>query len=190
MVTIRNETEKDVDAREALLDRVWGEERFRKTAQRLREGRIPAEGLSLVAGEGDAMVGTVRLWHVNAGPARRALLLGPLAVDAGWRGLGIGVKLVRRVMDAARALGHDAILLVGDAAYYGRFGFSSESTAALWLPGPYRRERLLGCELVRGTLDGARGLVSATGKLEPQPALATVIAALPNNERVFAPRAA
>ena len=81
MVTIRNETHGDVDAREALLDRVWGAARFEKTAERLREGRTPAAGLALVAEENDQnVVGTVRLWHVCAGPARPALLLGPLAV--------------------------------------------------------------------------------------------------------------
>ena len=55
-----------------------------------------------------------------------------------------------------------AVLLVGDASYYGRFGFSAEKTGALWLPGPYEQHRLLGRELKPGALDGARGLISAT----------------------------
>ena len=80
----------DVSAREALLDRAFGDARFAKTAERLREGRLPAEGLSFVAEQTISVVGTVRLWHVTAGPARPALLLGPLAVDDAWRGLGIG----------------------------------------------------------------------------------------------------
>jgi len=37
MVTIRNEMHCDIDAREALLDRVWGPSRSEKTAERLRE---------------------------------------------------------------------------------------------------------------------------------------------------------
>ena len=49
MVTIRNEMHGDVAAREDLLDRVWGAARFEKTAERLREGRSPAAGLSLIA---------------------------------------------------------------------------------------------------------------------------------------------
>jgi hypothetical protein len=56
------------------------------------------------------------------------------------------------------------VLLVGDAPYYGRFGFSNEKTAALWLPGPYEPHRLLACELNPGALDGARGLISASGR--------------------------
>jgi len=190
MATIRLELRGDVQAREALLDRVWGDQRFHKTAQRLREGRMPADGLSFVAEEGNCVVGTVRLWHINAGPARPALLLGPLAIDDARRGLGIGAQLMQRATEAARRLGHPAILLVGDTSYYGRFGFSAEKTAALWLPGPYERDRLLAQELAPGALDGARGLISPTGRAEPRPALSALIAALPREHHVSAPRAA
>ena len=44
MVTIRTEMPFDIEAREALLDRVWGPPRFPKTAERLREGREPRPG--------------------------------------------------------------------------------------------------------------------------------------------------
>ena len=53
----------------------------RSPRERLRAGRAPARGLSFVAVEDGRIVGTVRLWDVAAGPARPALLLGPLAVD-------------------------------------------------------------------------------------------------------------
>ena len=79
----------------------------------------------------------------------------------------------------ARALGHAAVLLVGDAPYYARFGFSAEAAAALMLPGPYERERFLAFELVPGALDGARGLVAATGAFGEKPDLAAQIARAP-----------
>jgi predicted N-acetyltransferase YhbS len=182
VVTIRNETHGDIAAREALLDSVWGPARFAKTAERLREGRSPAVGLSLVAEDGEQLVGTVRLWHVCAGPGRPALLLGPLAVDETQRGRSIGTALMRRAMAAARRRGHRAVLLVGDAPYYERFGFSAEKTGALWLPGPYERCRLLGCALVPGALDDARGLISATGRAAPRPSFDALIAGLVRNE--------
>ncbi len=81
------------------------------------------------------------------------------------------------------------MLLVGDAPYYGRFGFSTEKTGALWLPGPYERHRLLARELSSGALDGAHGMISAGGKLEPRPDLATLVAGLARNEPVLAARA-
>ena len=90
----------------------------------------------------------------------------------------------------ATRLGHGAVLLVGDAPYYGRFGFSNEKTAALWLPGPYEPHRLLARELKPGALDGARGLISASGRREQQPDLATLVAGLARNEATLAPRAA
>jgi len=66
------------------------------------------------------------------------------------------------------------VLLVGDAPYYRRFGFTAEKTGALWLPGPYARERLLARELVSGALENARGLISATGRIEPKTAAARI----------------
>ena len=175
MVNIRHEKPPDIAAREALLDDAFGTGRKAKTAERLREGRLPADDLSFVAAERDRVVGTVRLWHVAPGRGRPALLLGPLAVAAADRGRGIGSALVRRALREARRLGHGAVLLVGDAPYYGRFGFSAEKTGALRLPGPYERHRLLACELVPGALDGARGLVSATGPMVPKPAAASTL---------------
>jgi predicted N-acetyltransferase YhbS len=184
MMTIRNETHCDIAAREDLLDRVWGASRFEKTAERLREGRSPAAGLSLVAEHDHAVIGTVRLWNVCAGPGRAALLLGPLAVEETWRGTGVGGSLMRRALATARRRGHRAVLLVGDAPYYGRFGFSGEPTAALWLPGPFERERLLGCELAPGALVGARGLISTTGKAAPTPSLDVLIAGLAESNEI------
>ncbi|WP_421929390.1 GNAT family N-acetyltransferase [Neoaquamicrobium sediminum] len=162
----------DVAAREALLDCAMGPGRRRKSSEKLRRGRRPSEGLDLVAKDGDGtLIGTVRLWDVRAGeggPA--ALLLGPLAVDPAVKSAGIGSALMRHAIGEAARLGHRAILLVGDAAYYGRFGFSSEKTGKLAMPGPYERERFLALELVDGALDGASGVLKASGrKAKPAP---------------------
>jgi predicted N-acetyltransferase YhbS len=177
VIHLREETIRDVEAREALLDLCFGASRFEKTCERLREGRRPAEGLSLVVEENGRVIATVRLWHVTAGPGRPALMLGPLAVDPARQSLGLGAKLMREALARAKALGHGAVLLVGDAPYYERFGFSAALTASLWMPGPYERHRLLALELQPGALGGARGLVSATGALEEKPDLAALVAA-------------
>ena len=122
------------------------------------------------------MIGTARLWTIACGNGRPALLLGPVAVAADCRNRGVGAALVRRAIAAARRLGHAAIVLVGDAPYYGRFGFSAEKTGALWMPGPYEKRRLLALELVPGTLDGARGMIAAAGTPEPKAGLAAPVA--------------
>ena len=176
MVTIRQEKPADVGAREALLDAAFGPRRLSKTAERLREQRAPAAGLSFVACEKGRVIGTVRLWHVTAGRSRHALLLGPIAVDAGARKRGIGAALMRRAMNEAKRLGHASVLLVGDAPYYGRFGFSAEKTGGLWLPGPYELHRLLACELVPGALERAHGLIAASKGPKAKPSLADMVA--------------
>ena len=123
------------------------------------------------------IVGTVRLWHVTAGPGCAALLLGPLAVDPAHRNRGIGTALVRRAIARARLAGHRAIVLVGDAAYYGRFGFTAARTAELWMPGRFESDRLLALELCPDALAGSRGLIAATGAFAPKPDLNVLIAA-------------
>ena len=178
MFEIRCEQGGDHAARERLLDLCFGEARFAKTSERLREDRLPADGLALVAeGAGGRVVGTVRLWNVSAGPGRAALLLGPLAVAPDLQGCGLGGALMRAALGRAAEAGHRAVLLVGDAPYYARFGFTGVHTRALWLPGPYAPERFLGRELAPGALAGAAGLVQATGRLAPLPDLATLVAA-------------
>ncbi len=162
MVRIRDEAPADAGAREALLDRAFGPARFAKTCQRLRDGRLPAAGLSLTAEQDGALVGTLRLWHVAAG-GRPALMLGPLAVDAAARCGGVGSALMEEGLARARALGHAAVILVGDAPYYERFGFRAEATEGLEMPGPVEQERFLGLELAPGALAGAVGTVRATG---------------------------
>jgi predicted N-acetyltransferase YhbS len=190
MVTIRDELMIDVASREALLDATFGDARFAKSAERLREDRLPAEGLAFVASEGASVIGTVRLWSITAGPNCPALLLGPLAVTPNRRNRGIGTRLVRHALCDAQQRGHRAVLLVGDAPYYGRFGFTADNTAGLWLPGPFERHRLLGRELAPGALEGARGLVSATGTRRPTQDLAALVTALARTNSTLAPRAA
>jgi predicted N-acetyltransferase YhbS len=180
MIAIRQERKTDASARELLLDRAYGPARFTKCSARLREDRLPAQGLSFVATENGAIVGSVRLWDVSAGPGQRALMLGPLAVSPEHQSKGIGGKLMKQAIAAARMRGHGAILLVGDVPYYGRFGFSAEKTGLLAMPGSYQQDRLLALELRAGALDGARGMIGATGRFAPKPDLALSAAAASN----------
>jgi predicted N-acetyltransferase YhbS len=168
MISIRTEKTTDTAAREALLDAAYGRSRFRKPSGKIRRGRLAAEGLSLVAVDDERIVGTVRLWDVDCG-CKPALLLGPLAVACDRQREGIGAALMTRAIEEARLKGHGAVLLVGDAAYYGRFGFTAEKTGALAMPGPFERHRLLGLELIPAALDGAGGVVAPAGRPVARP---------------------
>jgi len=165
MVTIRHELAVDFGPRETLLNRAFGRNRRRKTSERLREGRLPSDGLAFSAADDKGrLIGTVRLWDVIAGSGGAALLLGPVAVDHRHQGKGIGAALMQRALNEARVKGHAAIILVGDAPYYARFGFGHGPVADLHLPGPVDRNRFLGIELIPGALDGAEGLALAAGR--------------------------
>lgn len=176
MITVRHERVGDINVREMLLDEAFGEERALKSSERLREGRLPAESLAFTAVEERRLVGTARLWNIDCGNGKPALLLGPVAVACDAQRRGIGAALVKRAIRDARRLGYAAILLVGGAPYYGRFGFSAEKTAALSMPGPYEPHRLLALELQPGALDDAQGMILATGRPQPSPDL-TLLAA-------------
>ena len=166
---IRSERASDIVAREALLAgarmavvaKAGIQQRF------TRNGRPPAEGLSLSAVAQGRLVGTVRLWHVSAGGIP-ALMLGPLAVEAASSQLGVGAALMDHALAAAKARGHRAVILLGDAPYYIRFGFSAARSGQLALPGAFERDRLLGLELSEGALDDAWGMIAATGAPVPK----------------------
>ena len=211
--SIEAETPRDVAARDALLDRAMGPRWRRKSSEKLRRGRLPAEGLAFVARDADdRVVGTVRLWDVvvereisplegemsakptegaaSEGTANSALCAAsrpppppaapppppprrggggarrhrPLAVDPALKSAGIGSALMRHAIAEVFRLGHGAVLLVGDAPYYARFGFSSEKTGRLAMPGPYEKHRFLALELKPGALDGASGVLKAAGR--------------------------
>jgi predicted N-acetyltransferase YhbS len=171
MIHFATEAPAEAGAREALLDRVMGRARFLKPSEKLRAGREPARGLALVARDQGKLVGSVRLWHVEAGD-RPALLLGPLAVDQTAQGEGVGASLMRLAIARARMIGHKGIILVGDPEYYERFGFTADRTTGLLMPGPVDRRRFLSLELEPGALDGAEGRIVATGTTLARAALA------------------
>lgn len=170
MAWIRDEAPADAGAREKLLDRAFGSARFAKTCERLREGRIAADGLSLVGEDEDGrLLGTLRFWHVALGEGGSGLMLGPLAVAHEARNEGLGGRLMKAGLARARAFGHEAVILVGDEPYYRRFGFSAEVTEGLVMPGPVERERFLGLALKDGAFAGAEGRVRPTGAVVLQP---------------------
>ena len=165
MVEFKLETPADGGARERLLHASFGQGRFRKTAEKLRRGFMPAEGLAFTAlDEQGQLIGTLRFWNITAGTAGDALLLGPIAIAEQRRSEGLGAMMMRRGLAEAQWLGHKAVLLVGDEPYYRRFGFCAEAVAGLNLPGPVERARFLGLELEASALKGAEGMITASGR--------------------------
>jgi predicted N-acetyltransferase YhbS len=154
---IRPEGPDDADSVASLNDDGFGPGRFAKSAYRLREGVAPERALSFVAaGDGGALLGSVRFWPIRVG-AEMSLLLGPLAVKSELRGQGIGLALMKTGIDAARDAGFKTILLVGDEAYYARAGFARLASGRARFSGPVDRSRILGLALQPGALDTLSG---------------------------------
>ena len=133
----------------------------------LRAPGLMDEALGLIAEDRGEIVGTLRFWPVLIGPVAGALLLGPVAVAPGWHTRGLGAQLINLGLGRAREAGHKIVILVGDAPYYGRFGFARSATQGMLLQTPIEPEKFLGLELAPGALHGVSGEVRSLYGYEP-----------------------
>jgi predicted N-acetyltransferase YhbS len=137
---------------EEVLDRAFGPDRHARTAYRIREGMPWLPALSFAAlDENDLLVGTIQCWPIalqtKDGPVP-LVMVGPVAVVPERQGEGFGIGLMSAMIAAdaeLAATGKTALaqVLIGDADYYGRWGFSSAMTGGWRCPGPYEQDRLL-----------------------------------------------
>lgn len=158
----------DQPAISALHARVFGPGRFARSAYRVREGTAFASPFCRLALAGDTLIAALRLTPITIGGKRGALLLGPLAVDAGHANQGHGRRLAAESFATAAAAGYELVVLVGNLSYYGRMDFASVPHGRIWLPGPADPARILARELAPGATAGYSGLVvadRATGPL-------------------------
>lgn len=157
MYTLGEETAEDWWEVEALYDLCFAPGREALSSYRLREGVARVGPLCLTARDGDGILGgAIRYWPARIGDAS-LLLLGPITVHPTRQGEGLGAQLMQQSLGAARALGHDRVLLVGDEPYYGKFGFRRLADVAM--PPPTNPDRVLGLALRAGAWDGVTGAV-------------------------------
>lgn len=153
MYDVSVETEQDRWEVEALYDLCFAPGREALSSYRLRDGVPPERGLCLTArDELGILGGAIRFWPIRVGTAD-ALLLGPIAVHPTRQGEGLGGLLMRDAIKRAAQIGKTRILLVGDLAYYQRFGF--ERLTGVEMPPPTNPDRILG----RGDWAGVEGAV-------------------------------
>lgn len=141
---------------EALFDLAFAPGREALSSYRLRDGVDPVRPLCMVARDPDGILGgAIRFWPVHVG-AHSALLLGPIAVHPTRQGTGLGALLMEESL--SRAHDWDRVMLVGDAPYYGRFGFALLDGVVM--PPPTNPTRVLGRALKPGAWDGVTGQVT------------------------------
>jgi len=154
---------------DAINEEAFGPGRFARAAYRIREGGPHARDLSFVALRGGVVVASVRLTPVVAGKGR-ALLLGPLAVRPAHKNMGIGRRLVAISLEAAKAAGWPAVVLVGDEPYYGPLGFRRIPYGQLEMPAPVDPNRLLAAEFQPGAVARLQGMMQHAGPATKAPA--------------------
>jgi predicted N-acetyltransferase YhbS len=157
-ITILPETAGDAQHIERLHERTFGPGRFALSAYRLREHVDHRLDLSFTAHIGTLLVGSVRNLPICVGNTK-ALMLGPLTVEPPFRSHGIGRMLIEKSLKEAKAKGHRLVLLVGDAAYYTRFGFKLVPRGRATMPGPVDYGRVLVAELEDNAFDGVSGRI-------------------------------
>ena len=161
MFHLTPETEEDGYEVEYLYDLAFAPGREALSSYRLREDVARVRALCLAArDEYGVLAGAIRYWPVVIGEGRHAaLLLGPVAVHPTYQGEGLGGLLVRESLDRAAGLGWHRVVLIGDAPYYGKFGFTRAEGLAF--PPPTTPERLLCRGLVDGAFAGVAGVIGS-----------------------------
>lgn len=132
---IRDENENDAAAVGSVVEEAFGQRDEAILVERLRQDGDAA--ISLVATDGNAIVGHVMLSPMSA--PFRALGLAPLSVLPSHQNRGIGAALTNAAIMRAKADRWTAVFVLGDADYYGRFGFRTDLAAGFSSPyaGPH-----------------------------------------------------
>lgn len=132
---------------EDLLDAAFGTDRKSRTAYLLRDGSSFIPALSFGLQNEGGLVGAIQCWPVELQStkeqAANLVLVGPVAVHPQLQNSGLGTKLMHAMLEASEGLDHPPMVMIGDAEYYIRFGFSADATSGWTLPGPWDAHRLL-----------------------------------------------
>jgi putative acetyltransferase len=158
-VRIRCEAPADAAAVREVLAAAFPTDAEAGLVEALR--RVARPSVSLVADAGVRVVGHVLFTpvEIGAGPVPGAFGLAPLAVHPEWQRRGVGSELVRAGLAACREIGGRAVVVLGHAAYYPRFGFVPAGDAGLYYRAPGPNPSFMVAELEPGALRGHSGEV-------------------------------
>ncbi|WP_412520195.1 GNAT family N-acetyltransferase [Staphylococcus simulans] len=128
--------------------------------QRIRQSDAYIPELSLVAqiNKGE-IIGHVLLSKITIGSHTPSLALAPLSVAPEAQGKGIGTELVEAALEAAQEQGYHSVVVLGDPAYYQRFGFLLASDYHIYGPMQEMEPYLMIKPLKATILDETRGMV-------------------------------
>lgn len=145
---IRPERAQDIAAIHALTRAAFANAPHRDGTEQDVIDALRAAGalsVSLVAEEADGVIGHVALSPVMLSDGSDGWYgLGPISVAPAQQGRGVGSALMRAALAALQARGANGCVLLGDPAYYGRFGFRADARLRLaGVPAEYFQAVLL-----------------------------------------------
>jgi putative acetyltransferase len=159
MPLIREENPADSDSVHEVLAAAFGRDAESRLVERLRaSGKVTA---SLVAEENGRLLGHVLFSaiSIDTGTAQvPAVSLAPLAVLPAFQRLGVGSALVSAGLARLREMRVERVLVVGDPAYYARFGFVPALRFGLRCPFPVPEGAFMALELTPGAFSGCAGV--------------------------------
>jgi len=126
----------------------------------LRSGGNYIPELALVAEDNSKFVGHIMLTKtciINDGNKFETLLLAPMSVKLEYRNKGIGSKLIQESFKRAREMAYRSVVLIGNPAYYHRFGFKTAANFGVKSKYDIPDEYVMVCELVPDALKGIHG---------------------------------
>ena len=120
-----------------------------------------AATISLVADLGDSVVGHICFSPVTLTnwPEVKVMGLAPMAVRPGWQRQGIGSTLVAAGVESCRQLGSGAVVVLGHARFYPRFGFVPASRFGIGCEYDVPDDHFMALELQPGILSGKSGTI-------------------------------
>jgi putative acetyltransferase len=134
-VLIRREEAADVPAIAGIHAAAFGGDVEKDLVTALRASSAWLPRLSLVAEDGDRVVGHVVCTRAHVA-GRPVLGLGPLGVLPARQKVGVGSALMHAVLAAADALDEPVVVLLGHTDYYPRFGFRPAASFGIEPPDP------------------------------------------------------
>lgn len=161
---IRTEIGVDAASIDSLLRRCFETSAEAELVQQLREDGLLTLGVVATDDEGQVL-GYAAFSPVTVnGEDHQWVALAPLAVDQSIRGQGLGSQLIYEGLDTLNEFGYAAVVVMGDPAYFGRYGFEPAARYQLQCRRSAGRSAFLIYKLADNVFSGAEGQI---GYAEP-----------------------
>jgi predicted N-acetyltransferase YhbS len=152
-----NYSEVEALVKHAFMDLADGNPMEPDLVKKLRKGDSFVPGLSLIAHDGEKILGHIlltRIRIVGEGKEILSLAMAPVSVLPDMQNQGIGGELIRVSIEMAKAMGYGSIIVLGHSGYYPRFGFRPTENWQIRAPFDVPADALMGLELEKGALRG------------------------------------